>query len=112
MIVEVTQATDAYSLGLESIDCLDLGVDIVVDGLEALVCRLKLSDDILVLQDVLVAGKVDLDGAENISFCARRPLFCYLGLSAHLSLLLLRLGICGLSVRIALAESLQGRDGL
>jgi hypothetical protein len=58
----------AYSLGLESSDGLELSLEVVVDGLEALEELLTLGDDLLVLQDVAVVGKVDggvvlLDGS-------------------------------------------------
>lgn len=48
-----------HGLGLEGSDSLELGLDVVVDGLEALEELLALGDDLLVLEDGAVVLKVD-----------------------------------------------------
>ena len=48
-----------YSLVLDSLDGLDLGLDVVGGGLEGLEGLLDLVNDGLVLEDLAVVGKVD-----------------------------------------------------
>lgn len=53
---------DTYSLGLEGVNSLELSLDIVGDGLEVVKNLLGLVDNVLVLENALVVGKVDGGG--------------------------------------------------
>lgn len=77
-----------HSLGLESVNGLQLAVDVVGGGLEVLEVVLELVDDSLVLQDAAVVGEVDLLGS--------------LGEDLHLTA----------GVIVALLEGLEGGCGL
>lgn len=53
---------DTNSLGLESVDSLELSLNIVGDGLELGEDLLSLVDDVLVTEDLVVVSKVDVGG--------------------------------------------------
>ena len=55
MLIKITN-----SLGFESIDGLELSLNIVGDGLELGEDLLSLGDDVLVAKDLAVVGKVDV----------------------------------------------------